>query len=169
MATINTVGYDAKVRNPLYTAGKMLRVIHAEAFIDVSEASAGDIYILARNLPVGARIHRILSPNATPVVTAAADNDFGFYREDSLGNLVAVDADILVDGGSLTSALSARDLLNHFNTALDQTKTIGELLSIQSDEAYAGGLYLCMTMNTAATTTDATLDLDIVVEMPTTN
>ena len=168
MTTFNTVGYTAKSRNPLYSGGKMLRCVHAELFVDASELTDGDVFVLARNLPVGARIHRIMSPNATPALTAAADNDLGFYKENSEGVLVAIDADILVDGGDLSSALSTRDLLNNLNTSLDQTATIGDLLSLQADTAPTGGVFLCMTMNTKSTA-DGTLDLDVVIEMPTTN
>lgn len=168
MTDFNSVGYDAKSRNPLYTAGKKLRKVHAELDVVAASVANGDVFILARNLPVGTRVHRIFSPNATPALTTAADNDFGFYRRDGLGNLIEVDKDILIDGADLSSALSTRDLLNHFNGSLDKTKTIGELLGIQSDESYDGGLYLCMTMNTAATA-DGVLDLDVELEFSTTD
>ena len=168
MTTFNTAGYTAKARNPLYSGGKTLRTVHAEFDVVAASLTNGDVFVLARNLPVGARVHRILSPNATPALTAATDNDFGFYKADLDGNLTAIDADILVDGGSLASSLSARDVLNSLNTSLDQTKTIGELLSLQADTAPAGGVYLCMTMNTKSTA-NGKLDLDVVVEYPTTD
>lgn len=168
MTDFNSKGYNTKARNPLYSGGKVLRTVHAEMEIDVSEVANGDVFVLARNLPVGARIHRLFSPNATPVVTAADDNDFGFYKENSDGELVAIDADVVIDGADLTSALSTRDLLS-LNSSLDRIQTIGELLSLDADEAPAGGVFFCMTMNTAATTSDQTLDLDVIVEYPTTN
>jgi hypothetical protein len=170
MTDFNTLGFTAKPRNPLYTGGKHLRTVHAQPFVDVSEVANGDVFILGRNIPLSARVHRIFAPNGTPALTAAADNDFGFYRKDVItGAMVEVDKDILIDGADLSSAQNVGDLLGTFNASLDKTKTIGELLNLQSDEAYEGDLYLCMTMNTAATTTDQTLDLDIVLEYATTN
>lgn len=166
MAVFNTVGYTAKENNPLYTGGKHLRTVHSEFDVVAAGAAIGDQYVLARNLPIGARIHRILTPNASPALTTATDNDIGFFKMVD-GSLVALDADILVNGGDLSSALSARDLLNNLNTSLNQTATIADLLSLQADTAPAGGIYLVLTTN-VATTADGHLDLDVVIEMPTT-
>lgn len=160
-------GKAAKANNPLYQTGKKLSTVHTKVLVDVSELTDGDIFVLAEGLPIDARIHRIMSPEAVPALTAADDNDFGFYKKDGDGNLVALDADILVDGGDLSSSIAQGDLLR-LNSSLDRTKTIAELLGVGSDSEYVGGVVLAMTMNTKATTTDQTLDLDIVIEHATT-
>lgn len=168
MTVYYPLGKTAKPNNPLYQTGKVLTTVHARVFVDVSEIANGDVFVLAEGLSVGSRIHRILSPEATPALTAATNNDFGFYKKNPDGTLTALDADILVDGTDLSSSIAQGDLLR-LNAALDRTKTIGELLSITSEKQPVGGVVLAMTMNTKATTNDRTLDLDIIIEHATTN
>lgn len=167
MTNFSTVGKTAKAKGGMYAEGKVLRTIHAEFDIVHGDLTNGDVFILGGAIPLSARIHRIISPNASPALTSANDNDFGFYTYVN-ATLTAIDADILVDGGDLSSALSARDLLNNLNASLDQTKTIGELLGKNADQNYAGGVYLCITINTKATASGK-LDLDIQIEDATTN
>lgn len=167
MTTFNNKGKAAKPNNSLYQTGKMLTTVHTDILVDVSEVSDGDLFVLADNLSLTDRIHRLFSPEAVPALTAADDNDFGFYRYDKDNNLIAVDADILIDGADLSSSIAQGDLLR-LNSSLDRTKTIGELLSLDADDEYFKGLALVMTMNTAATTTDQSLDLDVIIEKATT-
>jgi hypothetical protein len=168
MTTYNSKGYDAKANNPVYRTGKSMRVVPAELAIDVSEATDGDIYVLAGGLTTNARIHRIQAPAGIVQFAAAADNDLGFYYKKE-GVLTAVDADALVDGFDLTAAATANIDLLSLNSSLDRTKTIGELLSLAADNTYADGLFLCLTINTKETTADKEIDLDIVIEQPTAN
>ena len=164
MTTFYNNGLQAKAKNPMYRTGKKLTTVHSQLTVDASELTNGDIFVLAGGLPLDARVHRIFSPNATPALTAATDNDIGFYKMVD-GALVALDKDIVVDGATLASALSTRDLLS-LNSSLDRSKTIGELLSLTNEKEPASGVYLCLTMNTKSTA-DGVLDLDIVVEYPT--
>lgn len=159
-------GKLAKPNDVIYSTGKCLTTVHAEFDVVAADLTNGDIFILAQGLGTDNRIHRIMSPNASPALTAAVDNDIGFYREVD-GSLVAVDVDIIVDSGDLSAALTTRDLLS-LNSSLDRTKTIGELLGVTGEEIPAGGYILAMTMNTKSTA-DGVLDLDVVVEGGTTN
>lgn len=170
MTTYFNNGSAAKPRNPMYAGGKKLRTVHANLSVVASAAVNGDVFILAGALELGWRIHRIIAPMGTPALTTAADNDLGFFRKTTDGEYVAIDADILWDGATLASAITDKgvDLLNTLNASLDQTKNIGELLQLGSDEDYVGGVYLGLTMNTASTA-DGELDLDVVIEEATTN
>jgi len=168
MATWNNLGYTAKDRNPMYQTGKKLLTVHAQAPIDVSKVDNGDVWVLAQ-VSLTSRVHRIVVGKAF-ACTAAADNDFGFYRKVN-GVLVAIDKDILVDGIDFTSGSGSLsygyDILSA-NTSLDRTKNVGELLDVSTDDGYAE-IYLCMTMNTKETTNDLVIDLDVVIEESTTN
>ena len=157
-------GSAAKGNDTVYTVGKNLRTVHSNITVDASELTDGDVFVLAGGFPVDARIHRIMSPNATPALTAAIDNDIGFYKIVN-GVLTVIDKDIVVDGATLASALTTRDLLS-LNSSLDRTKTIAELLGLTSEKEPSSGVYLCLTMNTKSTA-DGVLDLDIVIEYPT--
>lgn len=169
MATYRTTGYDAQGAAPIYQSGKGLRTIHAEFTVDISEAVNGDVYILGGPMALTDRVHRIMAPHGLPTFAAASDNDLGFFVRDDSGNFTALDADILWDGADFTSSPSttlACDLLMHYNSSLVQTSTIGDLLSINTDDGYAN-VYLGLTINTKETTTDKTVDLDIVIEKST--
>jgi len=167
MTVFNSLGYEAKASNPFYRTGKCLRTVNSQFTITAAAATDGDVYVLAGGLTTNCRIHRINAPFGSPALTSADDCDFGFYYSKA-GVMTAVDADILVDGGDLSSALSTRDLLS-LNASLAKTSTIGELLSLSSDNTYANGLFLCLTINTKSTATTVNLDLDIVIEQPTAN
>jgi len=167
MTVYNSVGYDAN-SNPMYRTGKVLRTVHAELSVDISEATDGDVYVLAGGLTTNSRIHRIMAPEGIVKFAAADDNDLGFYYYKA-GVLTAIDADVLVDGLDIATAATACVDLLGTNTALDRTKTIGELVSLSPDNTYAGGIYLCMTINTKETTADKIIDLDVVIEDPVSN
>ncbi len=166
MTTFISKGQTAK-NDPFYRTGKKLRTVQSAFTITTAGAADGDIYVLAGGLTTESRIHRIMSPNATPAITSADDCDFGFYYSKE-GVMTVIDADALVDGMDLSSALSTRDLLSG-NATLDRTLTIGEATSLAPDDTYAGGIFLCLTINTKSTATTVELDLDIVIEEPTDN
>jgi len=159
-------GRTAKPSNPVYRTGKKMKTVTSKVSIDVSEATNGDVYVLAEGLTVNSRIHRIMLPQGAVQFAAAADNDIGFYYMKG-STLTAVDADILVDGWDLTAAATACiDVLSK-NSSLNKSSTIGDLVSLNSDSTYADGLYLCLTVNTKETTADKVLDFDVVIEEPT--
>lgn len=163
MTTWYQDGYDSKPTEPMYSgSGKRLRTVHAKHAMTAASLTDGDIFILAGPLSLQARVHRIFSPNATPALTSASDNDIGFYYMKN-GTLTEADKDILVDGMTLASALSTRDLLLHGNSSLDHTKNIAALLGLQQDKEYSGGVYLALTMNTKSSA-NGTLDLDVQIE-----
>lgn len=166
MTTWYNNGRTAKANNPLYRTGKVLKTVHSVVTVDASELTDGDVFVLAEGLTSAHRVHRIMSPNATPALTSASDNDIGIYKKNTDGTLTVVDKDIIVDGGTLASALTTRDLLS-LNSSLDRSKNIGDLLGIYSDSGYPE-LVLALTMNTKSTA-DGVLDLDIVIECPTTD
>jgi hypothetical protein len=165
MTVFNSLGKVAKASNPFYITGKTLRTVNSKFTITAAAATDGDIYVLTGPLTTDSKIHRMMLPVGMPAFTSAIDNDIGFYyyKDDVL---TAVDADILADGVTLAAALANIDLLS-LNAALDKTKTIGDLLSLSPDNTYAGGLYLCLTINTKSTLTTGNLDLDIQIECPT--
>lgn len=151
MTTFRTTGYAGVPTNPLYSGGKKLKTVFAVETVTAAENANGDVWILSGPHSLDDQIVAIIG--ASPAFTSATDNDFGFYKKLSDGTFSAIDADILVDGGDLSSALTHRDLLNTLNTSLDTTKTIGQHLGLHSDDMPEGGVYLAMTMNTASSAT----------------
>ena len=163
MATIYSTGYNGKPLNQVYRSGKPIRKTHSEFSIATGSASNGDVYVLGGPYSVADRIHRIFAPAGHGALTAADDNDLGFYKMVD-GSLVEIDKDVLWDGVDLTSASAvAQDLLDK-NGSLDRTQTIGELLSLENNQEPAGGIFLCLTTNTKSSGTFA-LDVDVEVEM----
>lgn len=171
MATIRTTGYNtaAKVRNPVYTVGKQYRTVPARAALATASMTNGDILILAGPLTYSERIARILSPNATPALTAATDAKLGFFQmKAGVPALIKAGSDALLwNGVSFASALTARDLLFGLNASLDSTKNIGELLAQGVDQEPAGGVFLGLTFVTKPSN-DGVLDLDVQIEEATT-
>lgn len=165
--TYRTTGYTAKPRNPVYSVGKQYRTIPARISLTNASMTNGDLWIMAGPFTYADRIARVFSPNATPALTAAADNDLGFFYKKPDGTFAELDKDILWDGVTLAAALSTRDLLFNLNASLDSTKNIGELLGKGDDQEPFGGVYLGLTFNTKPTA-DGALDLDVVVEEATT-
>jgi len=144
----------ASPKNPRFQSGKNTRVVEFSADLTSGNSDAGDLLILAAGLSFADRISG-LYPNALtiPALTSASNNDLGFYYKDETGAFVELDKDILWDGVSLTSASTYGNLLSAKNSSLDQSKNIGELLSLGVDKEPAGGVYLVLTMNTANTAT----------------
>ena len=167
MTTIYNQGKVAKPNDPFYTVGKCLTTVQARHLVDVSENTNGDVYVLAESLSYATRVHRIVSATTTGALTAATNNDIGFYRKDADGVLVAIDADILIDGANYASGIAlGTDLLSGLSAA-DAVKSIGELLGLGVDQEPSGGVVLALTMNTKATTQDRTLDFDVLIEQAT--
>ena len=166
MTIFTNLGIAAKPKNPFYNTGKTIRVVNSKFTITAAAATDGDIYELAGPLTTEMKVHRIMTPVGFTGFTSANDNDFGFYYKNALGVLTAIDVDILVDGGDLSSSLVNIDLLS-LNATLDKTETIGDQLSLAPDNTYAGGIFLCLTINTKSTLTTGPLDIDVHIECPT--
>lgn len=170
MATIRTTGFVAKPRNPVYSLGKKLQIVPAQASLVSASMTDGDILILAGPLTYGDRIARILSPNATPALTSATNAKLGFFQmKNGQPALIKAGSDALLwNGVTFASSLSARDLLFHFNSSLNATQNIGELLAQGPDQEPAGGVFLGLTFPTKPSV-NGVLDLDVVIEEATTN
>jgi len=166
MAIIFSDGYTDKENNVFYRTGKNLRTVNSKLTVASATSTIGDIYVLSPSLTLNSKIHRIMTPAGVTAITGFSDNDLGFYY---LKNdvLTAIDADVLVDALDLSSNVANIDLLSN-NAALDKSLTIGELISKGSDAGYADGIFLCMTVNSAATA-DGVVDLDIKIEESTAN
>lgn len=159
-------GLTAKPHNPMYSVGKVLKQVQFDYTYTAANETAGDTYELASGIGLDDRIVAIRY-DSLPASTAAADNDFGFYFYNSAGVLTALDKDVLVDGGSIASAVTQPGDLLALNASLDRTKTVGELLSLNRDREKIGGLILCWTMNTKGTA-DVAYRWTVVIESATT-
>lgn len=157
MAIVNTLGYTAKPKDPLYGNGIYPRIVQAAISI-TSGAADGDVHILARNLPYSAKIIGIRFPFGSAVVTDLTDVDFGLHRSD---NNAVVDKDILVDGISFASARAyAIDILS-----ADKTKTIAELLGVSPESEPLGGVNVTATVNTQGAGV-GTIEAEILIQFP---
>lgn len=167
MATVYNQGRTAKPRNPFYQTGKQLQMVHSRLRVDVATNANGDVFVLAEGISAADRVHRIRAGNASGTLTAANDNDIGFYKYKADGTLVAVSKDKLVDGADYSGGITAgTDLLAGMSDT-DAVKSVGELLGVGVDAEPIGGYVLAMTMNTKATTTSRTLDFDVLIEKAT--
>jgi len=170
MANQRTAGFIAKPKNPEYTVGKKHRTVQSTFSLVTASMADGDTVELAGPLTFDDRVARIFSPNATPTMTAATNAKLGFFYKDTNGNLVLIKAAsdaVLWNGVSLVTSVSARDLLLHYNSSLDTTKNIGDLLALGTDSEPSGGVYLVLTFPTKPSV-NATYDLDISIEEATT-
>lgn len=151
MANQSTDGKTAKKTRPLYNQGEERKFVDALVGVEAGW-SDGDTVILAYNLPIDTIVSRINLPSGSPAITGATDYDIGFYEPadaDGQGLGDVLDKDVLADGVSFASARNnALDILGS-GVTLDKTKTIGELLSLTSENAPAGGVHLVLTLNTA--------------------
>lgn len=159
----------ASSKNPRFASGKTTRVVEYSDDFTAANSDDGDLVILASGLSFADRISG-LYPNALtiPALTAATDNDLGFYYKNEDGDYVELDADILWDGVSLASASTYGNLLSAKNSSLDQSKNIGELLGLGNDQEPVGGVYLVLTMNTATSAT-ATVTVATHIDVATTS
>lgn len=144
----------AQPKNSRFATGKQTKTVEFEASVTAANSAAGDKFILASGLSFADRIAGIRPNSAgTPALTGTTDTDLGFFYKDENGAYVALDADVLWNGVTLASALTSPNLLTTLNASLDQSKNIGELLSLGVDKEPAGGVYLIMTTNNANTAT----------------
>jgi len=166
MTTFRSNGYTAYPQNPVNTVGKKYKHVPFNVTVTAAAATNGDVYILGGAFTLDDRIAGIVG--AIPAMAAAADMDLGFFRKDGDGNFIAIDADILWNGVSFVAAKTWNNQLHTLNASLDKNKSIGELLSLGSDQEPFGGVYLGLTFNTKTTTATSILDWDILVEEATT-
>lgn len=171
MATLRTLGFNAKPRNPENSVGKKFRTVNAQlnTTANVSPAAA-DVWLLAGPLTLDQRVARIMTMNASPTLSGATSTDLGFYGIDTAGNLKLVStnsATAIWAAQSLVGPFSTRDLLNSIVPALDGTQNIGQMLALGNESEFPGGVYLGLRFNTAVTVT-VKLDLDVYLEEATT-
>jgi hypothetical protein len=162
MATKVSLGAD-NTRKAVYQTGKTYKTVNAKFSITAANSSANDVYLLTGPLSPDDRIARIVG--ATPALTGATDNNLGFYTKDENGDVEALDEDVLWDGITLASAIAYRDLLTHFNSSLDTTKSIAELLDIDRADAPVNGIFLGLkTVEANTATGPLILDVDVKIE-----
>lgn len=165
MATRQNLGLAAFPKNPAFTVGKKMKTVNCAITVPTTGAN-GDQYVLGGPFTLDQRISRILC-QAFPALTSATDSTLGFYYLNSAGVLTVVKAsggNELWSGVSLASAITVfTDMLMSKNSALDRTKSIGQLLGFGSDQEPFGGVYLVLTLPTA-NSAGGTGSLDIVVE-----
>ena len=165
----------ASPKNPRFATGKKTKVVEFEAALTAANSAIGDLLILAEGLSFADRISGLF-PNAAniPALTAAVDNDLGFYylKEDGTYSSIfgdsAVDGvDVLWNGVDLSGVTPFGNILTGENAALDHSQNIGELLGLGVDEEPFGGVILAITMNVANTAT-ATVSVATHVDVATT-
>lgn len=151
----------ASPRNPRFATGKRSKIVEFSADLTSGNSANGDLLILATGLSFADRISALF-PNAAsiPALTAATDNDLGFYhvKEDGtfsslFGDSVVDGVDVLWDGVDLSGVTPFGNILTGENSSLDHSQNIGELLGLGVDEEPFGGVVLAITMNTANTAT----------------
>jgi len=151
--------------NPRFESGKYTRTVEYQASITAANSADGDKLVLAGPLSFGDRIASIRTGGqGTPALTGAIDNDLGFWYKNTAGTFVELDKDILWDGITLASAVTYPDLLTGFNSALDRSKNIGQLLGKGADQAPAGGVYLVL-LETAKNTATGPLLLNLFIDI----
>jgi len=165
MASRTTVGYTNKPKAPLYNQGSQLQTVQAEVAV-LSTWDDGDTVILARNLPLSARIVSIIMRTAGSI-TGATDYDIGLYKADDddgddIGTVI--DKDILADGLDFDSGVALGTDILGTNLTFNKYKTLGDLLDYDQGEEPIGGVHVVMTLNTAGTAT-ADLDMEIKIDM----
>lgn len=162
MATRISIGAD-NPRKAVYQTGKAYRTVNAKFSITTANSANNDVFLLTGPLSPDDRIARILG--SIPALAAADDNNLGFFTKDEDGDLVALDADVLWGGADFTSAIAYRDLLTHFNTTLDTTKTVGEHAGRTRENSPVNGIFLGLTTVTKTSATGPIiLDLDVQIE-----
>ena len=167
MAEINSIGKTACPKNAFFQGGTKVRKVGYKEVVPAS-GTIGDTRVLAGPFTSDHRINRILA-NAMPALTTMAANLGFWYRNQSgaLAKVTSTNNTALWSAVSLATAVTTySDILTGKNSSLDNTKTIGQLLSIGADQEPYGGIYLVME-TTAAPTAGGTLDLDIEVGDPT--
>lgn len=165
MATRDNLGLAAYPKNPAFSVGKKMRTVNTSITIPTTGAN-GDQYILGGPFTINERISRLLV-QAFPALTSATDSNLGFYYKKSDGTLAVVKTsggNELWSATTLASAVTVyTDLLMSKNTALDRTKSIGQLLGFGPDKDPMGGIFLVLTLPTA-NSAGGTAHIDVVVE-----
>ena len=141
----------ASARNPRFATGKKTKTVEYEASITAAASDDDDLYFLVDGLSFADRISGVRANSAgTPALTAATDNDLGFYSKNEDGTFAAIGTgDELWNGVSLATAKTDPNLLTALNASLDHSQNIGELLSLGVDREPAGGVFLILKTNTA--------------------
>lgn len=138
MAEYDTAEQALNDKDALFATGVKAKVVRATVTITNATSASGDIIRLVKGLPLAAKILGIFVPKAIAAIAGLTDVDFGFYKSNGGA---AVDADILVDGLDPHAGLSVGELIG-----ANAYKTIGEHLSKNNDQEYAGGVDLAMTL-----------------------
>lgn len=161
----------AQPMNPRFESGTKVRTVEYKASVTAANSDDGDLFVLAGPLSFGDRVAAVRPNSAgTPALTSAADNDLGFWYKKEDDTFVELDKDVLWDGVTLASALTHPNLLTALNANLDESKNIGQLLDMGSDQEPSGGVYLVLQTNTANTATGPLLlRLAIDIDEATTN
>lgn len=148
MTNFVSTGATNYANNTAFTVGKKPAEVSCDFTITAAALTNGDTFELAQ-VGLSDRISEITGTSTA--LTAATDNDLGFYTKDEDGDLVEIDKDILWNGVTLAAALDSSALMNKLNTALDTTKTVGDHISKNVDQDYANGVFLVLTMNVKST------------------
>ena len=159
MATKYSSEYTAKPSNTLFSQGKQLVVVPATAPI-ASGDSDGDIYVLARGIPLSAILLSALLPRGHGSVTGGTSFDLGVYKNTGTFETpvwTVVDKDIF---------MAAKDFSTGVAYTLDvatsaRSSTIGELLSL-SIENESVEYAIVLTANTVGSATVA-IPFDLVL------
>lgn len=174
-STIFNLGKTAKPRDPYYQTGKAaLLNIRGRLQVVVASAAIGDIYVLAEGLSLADRVDAVIAKATSGALTAATSNDIGFYKYNNLGVLVPVKAsggNELISAADYSAGLTANTDLIIGITDVNSTKSIGEMFSpvLGPDAEPIGGVVLGLRTNVAPTTTNRTLDIQVVIEEATRN
>jgi len=138
MAEFDTAEQTHNPLDALFATGVKAKIIRATATITNGTSASGDVIRLAKGLPLATKIVGIFVPKAIAAIAGLTDVDFGFYKSNEGA---ALDADILVDGLDPHAGLSVGELIG-----ANAYKTIGEHLSKNNDQEYAGGVDLALTL-----------------------
>lgn len=167
MTNQTSLGVALKPLNPYYTSGKKIKQVEARYSVLAAAVADADTYVLAEGLALTDRIDSVVMEGGHIALTAAIDNDLGFYSKADDGTLTALDADILLDGQTLASAVTTwLDLLNLGSA--DRALNIGELLDLTVEDQPAN-LCLVLTTNTKSTATSTILNVKTRIECSNTN
>jgi len=148
MADINLLEYIAKPSKPVFSTGDRVQKVVGTYSKEAGHTTG--VVVLARNVPIDTIVEKINFPAGTPAIADFTDANIGFRRSD---DETVLDDNALADAVSFASARDyAIDILGSGITLL-RDDTIGDLLSIQSDEAPIGGVDIIMTIVTGGANT----------------
>lgn len=151
MAELKTVEQAAYPNDAAFSTGKKPKIIRATLNIVNGTAVSGDVIRLAKGLSFAAKV-MIKVPTATSAIAGMTDVDFGFYKSNAGA---VIDADILVDGQSFAASVAVKELIG-----ANAYKSVGQHLSKNNSDEYAGGVDLAATLN-ATPSASGTVPLEI--------